>query len=337
MISAFSSVVGHNLQVAALKEMHSRGRIPHALLFIGPSGVGKRTVAHAFAEELLCGSDESSNDESTSSLFKAGNHPDFHIAFREEGKRDLPVETIRTLCGKLQLKPYYGRNTLAIIDAAETMNIAASNALLMTLEEPVQNTYIILVTSAPQRLPETIVSRCQKLQFGGLTKSELMEVIARVLGPIISAETQKALVEFCENSLAPLSLDRFTAPRTLRLENEKECALHLEQFLSTVRNMEEQFESFCNTASRDLNNGASHAALLATALTGDKEREPLVWQTMHRVLRSRMRSGSNEEKGRWANALLSSLEAEQLCRERNTSSQLQLGSVMLGTLLGKVD
>lgn len=150
------------------------GRLGHALLFCGPAQLGKRAVAERLARRLLCEKrvdGEPCGDCRGFRLFLSGTHPDYHfVSFipNKEGTRlrtEIVIEQIRDLSERLSLTPQYGGAQIAIIDPAEAINHAASNALLKTLEEPVPGRYLWLVSAHPARLSATIRSRCQKLEF----------------------------------------------------------------------------------------------------------------------------------------------------------------------------
>ena len=151
------------------------GRLGHALLFAGPAQLGKRDVAVRLAQRVLCqnrlADGEPCNACKSCHLLAAGTHPDYQfISFvpNKEGTRlrtEIVIEQIRELSERLSLTPQYGGAQVAIIDPAEAINHAASNALLKTLEEPVPGRYLWLVSAHPSRLSATIRSRCQKLEF----------------------------------------------------------------------------------------------------------------------------------------------------------------------------
>jgi DNA polymerase-3 subunit delta' len=151
------------------------GRLGHALLFRGPERLGKGAVARALARRLLCESRTPGGDACGRcrgcQLFAAGSHPDYHeVSFIpvKDGSRlrtELIVDQMRELSGQLALTPQYGGAQVAIIDPADALNSAAANALLKTLEEPQPGRYLWLVAAEPARLPATIRSRCQNLEF----------------------------------------------------------------------------------------------------------------------------------------------------------------------------
>ncbi|PBJ82010.1 DNA polymerase III subunit delta' [Lysobacteraceae bacterium NML93-0399] len=143
------------------------GRLGHALLFCGPAQLGQRGVADALAAYVL-GADR---DARVAQLLAAGTHPDFHgVSFvpTKDGTKlrtEIVIEQIRELSSKLSLTPQYGSAQVAIVDPADAINTAACNALLKTLEEPQPGRHLWLLASNPARLPATIRSRCQRIEF----------------------------------------------------------------------------------------------------------------------------------------------------------------------------
>lgn len=133
------------------------GRLPHALLLEGPRGLGKSMFARRIAAMIL-GRDEIDPERGLS-------HPDLNVLSVPEGKKQIVVEQVRELCTELAMTSYASGYKVAIIDPAERMNVSAANSLLKTLEEPTDNTVLILVRSRLDTLPATVASRCQRLRF----------------------------------------------------------------------------------------------------------------------------------------------------------------------------
>ena len=151
------------------------GRLGHGLLFCGPAQLGKRAVAERLAQRLLC-KDRRVDGEPCDAcrgcrLYAAGTHPDYQLlsfVHNKEGTRlrtEIVIEQVRRLSEQMVLTPQFGGAQIAIVDPAEAINHAASNALLKTLEEPVPGRYLWLVSAHPARLSATIRSRCQRLEF----------------------------------------------------------------------------------------------------------------------------------------------------------------------------
>lgn len=150
------------------------GRLGHAQLICGPAMLGKRAVAERLARRVLCQQrvdGEPCGHCRSCQLLDAGTHPDYYpVSFvpNKEGTRmrtEIVIEQVRQLSGNLTLTTQFGGAQVAIIDPAEAINHAASNALLKTLEEPVDGRYLWLVSANPHRLSATIRSRCQRLEF----------------------------------------------------------------------------------------------------------------------------------------------------------------------------
>jgi len=146
------------------------GRLGHGLLICGPAGLGKRAVADRLAQHVLAGGDAAAHGRNAQ-LIAAGTHPDLHVVsfgLTKDGSKlrtEIVIEQMRNLSQKLSLTPQYGAAQVAIVDPADAINRAACNALLKTLEEPAAGRYLWLVSAQPARLPATIRSRCQRMEF----------------------------------------------------------------------------------------------------------------------------------------------------------------------------
>ena len=156
-----------------LQARRQREALPHALLLCGPLGLGKRDFQRRFVRGLLC--QQPQDGEACGScrschLFDAGTHPDYvalSYGLRKDGvqRQEIVVDQIRELSARLATASQFGGWQIASIDPADAMNVAAANALLKTLEEPARQTMLILLADAPWRMPATIRSRCQRLDF----------------------------------------------------------------------------------------------------------------------------------------------------------------------------
>lgn len=149
-----------------LMKRKDSAKLPHGLLLTGARGLGKYHFALAFAELLLC----EHNAETAQRLIQAGNHPDLHILQPEATGKAIKVDQIRTIIDITARRSHQGGYQIIIIEPADAMNINAANALLKTLEEPLGEVIILLITDRPALLPATIRSRCQKLGFHAPTK-----------------------------------------------------------------------------------------------------------------------------------------------------------------------
>jgi DNA polymerase-3 subunit delta' len=157
-----------------LGERFVRGGMPHGLLISGQPGLGKSWLALQLAGLVLC--ERHRSDPAPCGqcegcrMFAAGAHPDFLLVTRETDEKtgkqasSIKVDQIRELAGKLALSSHRTGYKVAVLNPAESMNLNAANSLLKTLEEPTDNTVLVLVCTSPARLPATIRSRCQQLR-----------------------------------------------------------------------------------------------------------------------------------------------------------------------------
>jgi DNA polymerase-3 subunit delta' len=179
---SWHSIRGHDRIVESLRTNLRTGRLPHALLFAGPRGIGKHSFARKLAQALLC---EVRPDHALDPCEAcpgcvqagAGTHPDFIEARRPEDKHELPISVIRELCDQFALKPARGARKVAIIDDADDLNEEASNAFLKTLEEPPPGALLILIGTSPELQRDTVVSRCQVLRFDPLPEPEIAALL----------------------------------------------------------------------------------------------------------------------------------------------------------------
>jgi len=156
-----------------LAQRAESGSLPHALLLAGAQGLGKRIFAEAFVRARLCQHPRSGfacGECRACAFLEAGTHPDrilISFELNSEGKprRDIIVEQIRGLSARLAMASQLGGWQIAVIDPADAMNAAAANALLKTLEEPTAASMIVLIADQPWRLPATVRSRCQRVDF----------------------------------------------------------------------------------------------------------------------------------------------------------------------------
>ncbi len=216
---SWHSVRGHDRIVATLRSKLRTGRFPHAFLFVGPEGVGKKTFARTLAQALLCERNPEALLDPCGACpgcvwVQAGTHPDLLEVARPEDRQELPIRVIRDLCSQFGLKPARGARKVAIVDDVDEMNDEAANAFLKTLEEPPPGAVLILVGTSPELLLETIVSRCQVVRFEPLGEPELAGILLEqgVAGDEADAARLAALGEGSMSralGLADPDLERF--------------------------------------------------------------------------------------------------------------------------------
>lgn len=202
---ALKNIIGQEKAVEILLGIMKRHRVATSYLFCGESGIGKKTAAIDFAKALNCLNNRNelsvmSNEyfppqpplgkggitggvafsllaphsspltvfdacDTCESCLKigAGIHPDFLLMVPEE--RQIRIEEVRAIDNALSFKPFEGRKKVVIVDEADAMNSSAANAFLKTLEEPPEDSIIILISSRPERIQDTIRSRCSRINF----------------------------------------------------------------------------------------------------------------------------------------------------------------------------
>jgi DNA polymerase III subunit delta' len=200
---ALRDVIGQDRAVNILLRTNRRGRIPSAYLFAGESGIGKKYTALNLAKALNCmspsshlpadGGDSGVADAcdvcSSCRKIDSGGHPDVLLISPESGQ--IRIEEIRAIDDMLSLKAFEGRYRIIITDDADMMNQYAANAFLKTLEEPPQDSLIILVSSNPSRLPDTIKSRCSRINFTPLAHDLCRRVIEKNLYANLAVKGKK--------------------------------------------------------------------------------------------------------------------------------------------------
>jgi len=192
----FSDVIGHAGVIQILQQACRRDRVHHAYLFAGPEGVGKELVAFQLFRRLNCqqGGDDACGHCGPCRKLEADRQtsrsdvPDEDLAFtfadlmllRAQG-HGIKIDRVREVTRRVQYAPVEGRWKCILVRDAHLLMEAAANALLKTLEEPPPQTLFVLVTAAPHLLLPTIVSRCQPVRFGGLTRGEVSRFLVERL------------------------------------------------------------------------------------------------------------------------------------------------------------
>jgi DNA polymerase III delta' subunit len=172
----FDNFIGNRKIVDRLVRKLQEGRFPHGLIFSGPGGLGKYTLALMVAKALNCTQSpdgEFCDQCSHCRKINSGSHLDVMTISVEEEATQIKIGQIRRILEMLDLKPLEGRNKVFIIDPADLLNAEAANALLKGLEEPPENTFFILITVNVHELLLTVRSRGQVYNFTPLTLNEI--------------------------------------------------------------------------------------------------------------------------------------------------------------------
>jgi DNA polymerase III delta prime subunit len=296
-------IFGHEKVIQRL--LSSKKQIPHALLFSGPDSVGKKLVASLYAKKLLSSDAETESLQKERALqFDQKIHPDFHVVLPEEGKRDIPIETIRELIQTVSYRSFYGGKSVILIDQAEKLSRSAANALLKTLEEPPAHAHFLLISSTPHLLPETILSRCQTVLFGELQKEK--EKLA--LEFLLSALPKSDLLQ-----LSDFSQQDFIDPLSGIILNEKDRDTFIKNQLQDAQALASQITTLLKPNVHDP---------LSVITTFMKETP----KPLHAILkRIRDELSSSPERAELALKLSESMHLHQT---RNAQAELQVLSIL---------
>jgi DNA polymerase-3 subunit delta' len=238
----FGTLVGHRRLVTLLTRALAHGTLPPAMLLSGPAGVGKRRVAVALAQAINCLEPRRADPESGGSpgpeydacglcasckRIARGVHPDV-IVLEPDDTGWIKIEPVRDVIDRAGYRPFEARRRVVIIDEADALRTEAQNALLKTLEEPPSASVFLLVSSMPDALLPTVVSRCPRLRFGPLSVGEIVGALVRDHG-YLEPEARAAAAD------ADGSIGLALSSRSADLDEVRQTALQvLEQTARTT-------------------------------------------------------------------------------------------------------
>lgn len=187
----FEDVVGQDHVVQALRNAITMNRVTHAYLFTGTRGVGKTSIARIFAKCLNCQNGPTTEPDNTCDICRAISVGQDVDVIEIDGASSNGVEDVRNLRQNAGLRPSRARFKIYYIDEVHMLSTGAFNALLKTLEEPPEHLKFFFATTEPNKIPITVLSRCQRFDFAGITPDQ----IAATLGEIVEKEGVKATPE----------------------------------------------------------------------------------------------------------------------------------------------
>jgi DNA polymerase-3 subunit delta' len=230
-------IIGHRRVVSLLSRAVARGSVPPSLLFAGPEGVGKRSVATALAQAINCLQPIRNQRPAALSVaaeleqdacgtcaacrrIARSTHPDV-IVLEPGDSGSIKIDSVRDIIDRAQYRPFEGRRRVVIIDHADALTEDAQSALLKILEEPPSASVFLLVTSAPDALLPTVRSRCPRLRFGRLSAGDVAEALTRDHGyaeadaRAVAAEADGSIGRALEAEAADVAAARSTAEQWL--------------------------------------------------------------------------------------------------------------------------
>lgn len=197
------NMVGHERQKEQILRAIRSGNIPHAYLFSGIEGIGKKLFAEEVAKVLLCTAQNENmsacNGCPSCIMMKEKEHPDLIEIVPKKDKVVIDIDSIRELKEALRFSPYQSKRRVIIIDNADIMTTASANAALKILEEPPPNNHFFIITWAPTKLLPTIISRCQKVEFSPLTNEQIRNFLISAKG--YTSDQAQLSAEISEGSI----------------------------------------------------------------------------------------------------------------------------------------
>ncbi|HHY41345.1 MAG TPA: DNA polymerase III subunit gamma/tau [Thermoanaerobacterales bacterium] len=197
---SFDDIVGQDAIVTTLKNQLTSGKIGHAYLFCGMRGTGKTSTARVFAKALNCEKGPTASPCNSCASCRAISSGSMIDVIEMDAASNRGIEDIRYLREKVNFAPSEGRYKIYIIDEVHMLTTEAFNALLKTLEEPPAYVVFILATTEPNKLPQTILSRCMRFDFTRISTAEIVARLKKILTDSGIEAEDKALVQIAQSS-----------------------------------------------------------------------------------------------------------------------------------------
>lgn len=234
----FELVYGQDTIVKTLKNVIKNKKLSHAYLFTGPRGTGKTSSAKLFAKAINCLNNENGdacNECENCKSFNENSNPDI---IEMDAASNNGVDEIREIKNKVNLVPSVSKYKVYIIDEVHMLSIGAFNALLKTLEEPPEYIIFILATTDPQKLPATIISRCQRFDFTSISHDKMKECLENIVKEENINIEEAALEEIINNSKGGMRDAIGMLDQASVFADEKVTATDVEELSGNVSNKE---------------------------------------------------------------------------------------------------
>ena len=200
----FDEVCGQNIVVNTLKNAISNNKLTHAYLFIGPRGTGKTSIAKIFAKTINCENVKDGISCENCDICNMSNNNENVDIIEMDAASNNGVDEIREIKNHISLMPTFSKYKIYIIDEVHMLSAGAFNALLKTLEEPPKHVIFILATTEIQKVPLTIISRCQNFEFKSIPKTLMTEKIKSICDSEKIKITDEAINQICIDSAGGL-------------------------------------------------------------------------------------------------------------------------------------
>ncbi|NMC63503.1 MAG: AAA family ATPase [SAR324 cluster bacterium] len=303
-------IIGHTEQRESLARLWATSSLPSALLFSGPKGIGKSLVARELAGLIFCDERKTFQNKAcgqchSCNVFNSGNMPDFYIL--DSGEKDeSAIARVRGLLYSLHLRSFSSTYRVVILDQVEKMSLQACNVLLKSLEEPKPNSFFILISSNPSRLPITVRSRCQDWRFNPLSTEEMQELL----------RNQPELIQ--HNEASDWSINELITLADGAPANLGKLASELELWEEIKQRLDKTFNG-------DLASGLEYV----TQISKNKDLLPDFLHLARIHARQRMlKSKDSLSALKWSYALANFISAEYLIFERNLNSAYVLNAII---------
>lgn len=198
--NSFELVYGQNTIIKTLKNVIKQNKLSHAYLFTGPRGTGKTSCAKLFAKAINCSNNINGDACNSCELCKSFNENRNPDIIEIDAASNNGVDEIREIKNKISLVPSSSKYKVYIIDEVHMLSIGAFNALLKTLEEPPKYVIFILATTEPQKIPTTVISRCQRFDFKDISRVNMKECLKNIIKKENILIDDNALDEIINNS-----------------------------------------------------------------------------------------------------------------------------------------